>query len=66
MSKQSKAKTIKVLSFFKDENSVGFIEWEIDPAILKKSGKQLYKSNPDLFGIFLGQIQRKLREIFEF
>lgn len=59
------AKKIKVLSFTKDALEYGYVEWEIDPAILKKHGKQLSKINPDLFAIFLSQLQRKLREIFE-
>lgn len=72
MSKQAKdeapkePKKIKILSFPKEGSGLGFIEWEIDPAVLKKHGKELSRIEPDIFAVFLIQIQKKLREIFEF
>jgi hypothetical protein len=44
--------------------SFGIQEIEIDDAILKKHGKVLSKSEPDIFPSFLRSVERKARELF--
>ena len=42
----------------------GIDQYEIDDAILKKHGKLVSKSNPDILSTFLHNIERKARDIF--
>ncbi|MGZ3796478.1 MAG: hypothetical protein ACXVB1_08940 [Pseudobdellovibrionaceae bacterium] len=57
--------TQKVLAVFKEEGSAfGLIEYEIPTAILKKYGKVVDKTNPDIFAIFLNNATKKFRELF--
>ena len=58
-------KIIKVLSFSREEGHFVMTEWEIDEELLKKHGKQVYKSLPDIMSIFSGQVVSKVLDIFE-
>lgn len=39
-------------------------DYEISKDVVEKHGKLVDKSNPDIFAIFLGQVTRKLRNLF--
>lgn len=60
----------KVLLISEEKGGGGFArafgieEIEIDDAILKKHGKVISKSEPDIFSTFLINFERKAREIF--
>ena len=62
---------VKVLFIYEEKaenggfaRSFGFHEIEIDADVLKKQGKVIYKSEPDVLSTFLRGLERKSRELF--
>lgn len=54
----------RILQFTKEDGWFVYKELEIDEEILNQHSKLVYKSNPDIFPIFSGQVINKIRDIF--
>lgn len=55
----------KAIVLFKEDGAYGFAEIDIPTKVLIDEGKLIYKSNPDIFAIFVGHLTKKAREIFK-
>ena len=65
---ESKDEPQTVIAFFKEEGegyaaAFGLIEIEISKALLLKHGKVISKSEPDIFNVFVNNVERKLRAL---
>lgn len=57
--------TCRVIGLFKEEGSAyGLVEFEVNKADLMKVAKVISKSEPDIFAIFIHNLTKKAREIF--
>lgn len=63
--KSGKSEPQKLLMFNREDGAYGLTEIEIDKAVLLEHGKITDKTNPDIFAIFLTNLTKKARELFE-
>lgn len=66
MSKDVKEKKpAKVLMLIKKDAAFGFVEIELDAELIKKHGKITDGCEPDIFSIFMNNITKKARQLFD-
>jgi hypothetical protein len=58
-------KKIMLFKFFREDGSFGFSTYEIDDDLFNQKANLIYKSNPDIFAVFMGQVQQALRGFFD-
>lgn len=56
-------KTVKILKFNSGGGAYGLTEYEISEDALKKHGKKISETEPDIFAVFVNHLTRKSREI---
>lgn len=54
---------IKVLTLTVEEGAYCMTEYEIPQDVLKKHGKKLSRSEPDIFAILVNHMTKKAREV---
>jgi len=62
---QEEKKKVKLIRFVRDQGAYGLIEYEMSEEMLAKYCKEVNSSLPDIFGIFINNLTKKAREIFE-
>lgn len=60
----SKPSTQKVIAVFREEGAYGLMEIEIEKEVLLKHGKITWKSEADIFAIFITQLTKRARDLF--
>ena len=54
---------IPVITFTCEEGAYCLTEYQLPEATLKKYGKKAFRSEPDIFGVFMNVLTKKAREI---
>lgn len=60
-----KAKKVRVVRLVREGSGYGFVEFEMSEDFFQKNAKQLDACTPDIFAIFLNNLTKKCRELFE-
>lgn len=56
---------VKVIQLKREGSGYGFVEYEIPAEALEEHGKITHTSEPDIYAIFVNQLTKRSRELFE-